>query len=146
MAYEGQVLEPISLEHDPRSGQHSLRIVMQPTGSLSKRIIAHVPVEPGEAACMAAQGLADRLNKAAKQGRDAIAVSARADQAVLVLRGAAILSHEEPQPQETKPPKSVRIETLSTPGPHAARPALSAPAAPDATSQESAEADLFAAA
>jgi hypothetical protein len=146
MAYEGQVVEPVSLEHDPRTGQHSLRIVLQPVGSHSRRIIAHVPVEPGETATVAAQAVADRINRAAKQGRDAIEISAAPEKAVLVLRCAAIVSHEEPQPQETKPPKSVRVETISTPVPHAARPALSAPAAPDAQSQESAEADLFAAA
>ncbi len=144
MVYEGSITDPVCLERDPATGLYSLRIVLQPKGTDKRRIISHVAVDAGETATVAAQAFADRLNKAAKQGRDAIQIQARAQHAILVLRCAAIVSHEEPQPQETKPPKSVRVETISTPVPHAARPALSAPAAPDAQSQESAEADLFA--
>lgn len=112
MAYEGQVVEPVSLEHDPRTGQHSLRIVLQPVGSHRRRIIAHVPVEPGETATLAAQAQADRINRAAKQGRDTIEISAAPEKAVLVLRCAAIVSHEEPERQEAKPPKAVAVADL----------------------------------
>ena len=112
LVYDGQIVEPVSLEHDPRTGLHSLRIVIQPSGMLSKRIIAHVAVDPGETATVAAQAFADRLNKAAKQGRDAIQLQARAEHAILVLRGAAILSHEEPERQETTPPKAVKVADL----------------------------------
>jgi hypothetical protein len=112
LAYDGQIVEPVSLEHDTRSGAHSLRIVMQPAGMPSKCIIAHVAVDPGESATVAAQALADRLNKAVKQGRDAIQLQARAEHAILVLRGAAILSHEEPERQEITPPKVVEVADL----------------------------------
>lgn len=112
LQYEGSVIEPVSLEHDPRTGLHSLRIVLQPIGMPTKRVIAHVAIDPGESATVAAQALADRLNKAAKQGRDAIQIQARAEHAILVLRGAAILSHEEPERQETNPPKVEKVADL----------------------------------
>lgn len=125
LEHEGQVIEPVSLECDPRTGAHSLRIVMRPTGCINKKIIAHVPIELGEGHVASAQKIADRINLAAKQGRDAIAISHRAQEAVLVLPGAALASFEEPERQEYKPPRAPRIETLRAPSPAAqAEPAL----------------------
>lgn len=112
MVYEGSITDPVCLERDPATGLYSLRIVIQPKGTDKRRIISHIAVDAGETATVAAQALADRLNKAAKQGRDAIQIQARAQHAILVLRCAAIVSHEEPERQETTPPKAVKVADL----------------------------------
>jgi hypothetical protein len=112
LEHEGQVIEPVSLECDPRTGAHSLRIVMRPTGCINKRVIAHVPIERGEAHTLAASKLADRINRAAKQGHDAIQVSHRSQDAVLVLQRATLVAHEEPERQETNPPKTEKVADL----------------------------------
>ena len=112
LQHEGHIIEPVSLEYDPRSATHSLRIVMRPTGGVNKRVIAHVPVEPGESHTLAAQKMADRINRAAKQGRDAVSLSHRSQDAVLVLQRATLVAHEEPERQETNPPKVEKVADL----------------------------------
>lgn len=112
LRYEGTLCEPVELRLC-EDGSHKIVLKMHPTASGLHTLVAHVPIEPGEAARRQAEGLISRINAAQKHGQNAIAISAPLAQHRLVCLAAQIEAHESHHPKSALPEQAPKVEKVA---------------------------------